>query len=72
MITTFPSIVKSILKQLCPNDYPVLNSRLFFEIWLTFVLDKGLTSMRDLFYQLNKSGISANISTFSKACKTRQ
>ncbi|MEO0308820.1 MAG: IS4 family transposase, partial [Gloeomargarita sp. DG02_3_bins_56] len=28
--------------------------------------------MRDLFYRLNKSGISANISTFSKACKTRQ
>ncbi|MEN9274452.1 MAG: transposase, partial [Gloeomargarita sp. DG02_4_bins_56] len=60
------------LKQLCPNDYPVLNSRLFSEIWLTFVLDKGLTSIRDSFYQLNKSGISANISTFSKACKTRQ
>lgn len=72
MITSFPRIVKSILKQLCPHDYPVLNSRLFFEIWLTFVLDQSLTSMRDLFYRLNKAGIPVDISTFSKACKTRQ
>lgn len=72
MITSFPGIVKSILKQLCPHDYPVLNSRLFFEIWLTFVLDQSLTSMRDLFYRLNKAGIPIDISTFSKACKTRQ
>jgi putative transposase len=28
--------------------------------------------MRDLFYQLNHTGISVDISTFSKACKTRQ
>lgn len=72
MIVSFPKLVKSILMQLCPHDYPVLNSRLFFEIWLTFVLDNGLTSMRDLFYRLNRSGISVDISTFSKACKTRQ
>jgi len=72
MITSFPQLVKSILKQLCPHDYPVLNSRLFFEIWLTFVLDKGLTSMRDLFYRLNRTGISVDISTFSKACKARK
>lgn len=72
MITSFPRLVKSILKQLCPHDYPVLNSRLFFEIWLTFVLDQSLTSMRDLFYRLNKAGIKVDISTFSKACKTRQ
>lgn len=72
MIASFPKLVKLILKQLCPHDYPVLNSRLFFEIWLTFVLDNGLTSMRDLFYRLNRSGISVDISTFSKACKTRQ
>jgi putative transposase len=57
--------------QLCPHDYPVLNSRLFFEIWLTFVLDRGLTSMRDLFYRLNRTGVEVDISTFSKACKTR-
>jgi len=72
MMTSFPKLVKSILTQLCPHDYPVLNSRLFFEIWLTFVLDKGLTSMRDLFYRLNHSGIPVNISTFSKACKNRK
>lgn len=72
MVTSFPGVVKSILKRLAPHDYPVLNSRLFFEIWLTFVLDGSLTSMRDLFYRLNRSGISVDISTFSKACKTRQ
>jgi putative transposase len=72
MIASFPRIVKSILQQLCPHDYPVLNSRLFFEIWLTFVLDQSLTSMRDVFYRLNKTGIPVDISTFSKACKTRK
>lgn len=29
-------------------------------------------SMRDLFYRLNHAGIAVDISTFSKACKTRQ
>lgn len=72
MLTSFTKIVKRILKLLSPNDYPVLNSRLFFEIWLTFVLDASLTSMRDLFYRLNHSGIEVDISTFSKACKNRQ
>jgi putative transposase len=71
MLHSFPNIVKSLLKKLSPQDYPVLNSRLFFEIWLTFILDQGLTSMRELFYRLNHSGISVDISTFSKACKTR-
>jgi len=72
MIRSFPSLVKSLLKRLPPNDYPVLNSRLFLEIWLTFVLDAGLTSMRALFYRLQYSGIKVDMSTFSKACKTRQ
>lgn len=72
MLSSFPKIVKSLLKRLSPSDYPVLNSRLFFEIWLTFVLDASLTSMRDLFYRLNHAGIDVDISTFSKACKTRQ
>jgi putative transposase len=71
MLLSFPAIVKSLLKRLSPSDYPVLNSRLFFEIWLTFVLDQSLTSMRDLFYRLNHAGIDVDISTFSKACKTR-
>lgn len=72
MLSSFPKLVKSILKQLSPCDYPVLNSRLFFEIWLTFVLDQSLMSMRDLFYRLNHAGIPVDISTFSKACKSRQ
>jgi putative transposase len=61
-----------LLQRLSPSDYSVLNTRLFFEIWLTFVLDKSLTSMRDLFYRLNRGGVTVDISTFSKACKTRQ
>ena len=52
MIASFSNIVKSILKELPTNDYPVLNSRLFFEIWLNFVLDSSLTSMRDLFHRI--------------------
>ncbi|MBE9008416.1 IS4 family transposase, partial [Fortiea sp. LEGE XX443] len=46
---SLPRIVKDILKELAKNDYPVLNSRLFFECWLSYVLDNSLTSMRDLF-----------------------
>jgi putative transposase len=72
MTNSFSKIVKSFLKQLSATDYPVLNSRLFFQIWLAFILDKSLTSMRDLFYRLEHSGIEVDISTFSKACKTRQ
>lgn len=72
MLPSFPNIIKLLLKRLLPNDYPVLNTRLFFEIWLTFVLDASLMSMRDLFYRLNHAGIDVDISTFSKACKTRQ
>lgn len=71
MVLSFSKIVKSILKELPANDYPVLNSRLFFETWLNFVLDSSLTSMRDLFYRLNHTGIKVDISTFSKACKYR-
>lgn len=70
-MSSFQKIVKSILKQLNGHDYPVLNSQLFLKIWLTYVLDQGLTSMRALFYRLNKSGIKVDISTFSKANKTR-
>jgi hypothetical protein len=71
MLRSFPNIVKQILKGLPMNDYPVLHSCLFFQIWLTCILDKSLTSMRDLFYLLNHSGITVDISTFSKACKPR-
>jgi len=66
-MASFQKIVKSILNQLSGHDYPVLNSQLFFKIWLTYALDPGLTSMRALFYRLNKSGIYVDISIFSKA-----
>jgi len=71
MVRSFSQIVKPILKSLPEHDYPVLSSRRFFEIWLTFILDQGLMSMRDLFFKLNHTGISVDISTFSKACKNR-
>jgi len=34
-MASFQKIVKSILNQLSGHDYPVLNSQLFFKIWLT-------------------------------------
>jgi putative transposase len=71
MLRSFPGIVKTLLKKLPTNDYPVLNSRLFVQIWLNLILDKSLTSLRDLFFRLNNSGIPVDISTFSKACKQR-
>ncbi|WNC54229.1 MULTISPECIES: IS4 family transposase [unclassified Thermosynechococcus] len=70
-MASFATLVKSILNRLSPCDYPVLNSQLFFKIWLTYVLDQGLTSMRALFYRLNHAGITVDMSTFSKANKTR-
>lgn len=71
IINSFPKIVKSILSLLPKNDYPVLNSRLFFECWLGYALDNSLTSMRDLFKRLNNTGIDVNMSTFSKASSHR-
>ncbi|MBW4642677.1 MAG: IS4 family transposase [Goleter apudmare HA4340-LM2] len=67
IIKSFPKIVKDILSELPKKDYPVLNSRLFFECWLSYVLDNSLTSMRDLFKRLNNTGFEVDISTFSKA-----
>nr|MBH8576097.1 IS4 family transposase [Dendronalium phyllosphericum CENA369] len=67
IINSFPKIVKDILRGLPKNDYPVLNSRLFFECWLSYALDNSLTSMRDLFNRLNNTGFEVDISTFSKA-----
>lgn len=71
IINTFPKIVKNILKALPKNDYPVLNSRLFFECWLSYAMDNSLTSMRDLFKRLNNTGYEVDISTFSKASAHR-
>ncbi len=70
-MASFAAIVKSILQKLSPCDYSVLNTQLLFKIWLTYVLDHGLTSMRALFYRLNHGGIPVAMSTFSKANKTR-
>jgi len=67
IINSFPKIVKGILRGLPKNDYPVLNSRLFFECWLSYAMDNSLTSMRDLFNRLNNTGFEVDISTFSKA-----
>ncbi|MEH2363070.1 transposase [Nostoc sp.] len=67
IINSFPKIVKGVLRGLPKNDYPVLNSRLFFECWLSYAMDNSLTSMRDLFKRLNNTGFEVDISTFSKA-----
>jgi len=64
-------IIKYILRDLPKNDYPVLNSRLFFGCWLSLVMDNSLTSMRDLFKRINNTGIDVDISTFSKASSHR-
>lgn len=71
IIRSFPKIVKEVLATLPKNDYPVLNTRLFVECWLSYAMDKSLTSMRDLFKRLNNKGIEVNISTFSKASQHR-
>ena len=67
IVNHLTKIVKDILKRLPKNDYPVLNSRLFVECWLAYVLDNSLTSMRDLFKRINPTGFEVDISTFSKA-----
>lgn len=71
MLSNFPKIVKKYLGQLPKNDYPQLNTFLFVSCWLTFALDAGINSMRDLFSQLNLQGIKVDVSTFSKASKSR-
>lgn len=71
ILSNFPKIVKALLKDLPKNDYPVLNSFLFVSCWLGWVMDQSLVSMRDLFMRLNTRNIEVDISTFSKASKTR-
>lgn len=71
MVLSFAKIVKSVLKDLPKNDYPVLNTRLFVKCWLGYAMDKSLTSMRDLFKRLNGTGFAADVSTFSKASQCR-
>ncbi len=64
-------IVRKYWAHLPKNDYPVLSTRKFVSCWLGFVLDQSLNSMRDLFKRLKIGGIELDISTFSKASKTR-
>jgi putative transposase len=71
ILNSFPQIVNNILKDLPKNDYPVLNSRLFVECWLSYALDSSLTSMRGVFKRLNNTGFTVDISTFSKASSHR-
>ncbi len=71
MLLDFPQLVKTFLSALPNDDFPVLDSRLFFSCWLALVMDKSTLSMQDLFKRLNHTGISVDISTFSKACKSR-
>lgn len=70
-IASFSKLVKRHLASLPSNDYPVLDTQTFVSCWLSFSLDKSLTSMRDLFRRLNLRNISIDISTFSKASKHR-
>jgi len=71
MVLSFTKIVKGLLKNLPKNDYPVLNTRLFVECWLSYTMDRSLTVVRDLFKRLNRTGFDLNISTFSKASSQR-
>ncbi|BAC88813.1 IS4-like element ISGvi3 family transposase [Gloeobacter violaceus] len=71
MLLDFPQLVKTALSSLPNDDFPVLDSRLFFSCWLALVMDKSTVSMRDLFKRVNHTGIPVDISTFSKACKSR-
>ncbi len=70
-VSNFPRIIKSLLKKLPKNDYPVLNTFLFASCWIGFSMDKSLVSMRDLLTRVNSRGKRLDISTFSKASKTR-
>ncbi|NJK63218.1 MAG: IS4 family transposase [Synechococcaceae cyanobacterium SM2_3_1] len=71
MTSNFPKIAKKILSDLPKDDYPVLNTFLFVSCWLSFALDQSQSTMRSLFFRLNTRGISVDISTFSKASKSR-
>lgn len=63
--------MKKILKDLPRNDYPVMNTFMFVSCWISFALDKSLTSMRDLCTRLSLQGLNVELSTFSKASKIR-
>jgi putative transposase len=64
-------LIKPLLNLLPKNDYPVLDTRLFVLIWIHFILDARVSTMRGLFFLLNHLNFRVDISTFSKACKHR-
>jgi putative transposase len=70
-LRSLPGVVKSLLTQLPSHDYPVMNTQLFVKIWLTYILDKSVTSLRDLFFQLNHTGVEGSLSAFSRASSSR-
>lgn len=72
LLSNFPQIVQKHLGHLPQDDYPVLNTFKFVSIWLSFVLDQSQSSMRSLFQRLNIRGETVDISTFSKASKSRE
>ncbi|MFM6530798.1 MAG: glycosyltransferase family 2 protein, partial [Dolichospermum sp.] len=55
-LKNFPEVVKTILKPLPKKDYPVLDTFSFVSVWLQYVMDKSIVSMRDLFQRLNNQG----------------
>lgn len=70
-VSNFPRVIKSLLKNLPKNDYPVLNTFLFASCWIGFGMDQSLVSMRDLITRVNSRGKKLDLSTFSKASKSR-
>jgi putative transposase len=71
MVINFPKLVNQYLGKLPKHDYPVLNTRLFVSLWLSFALDQSLDSMQSLFKRLKFQGQSPDITTFSKAARHR-
>lgn len=71
MLSNFPKIINQFLGDLPKNDYPVLDTFKFVSCWLSFVMDRSQSSMRDLFKRLNVRGIDMDMSNFSKASKNR-
>lgn len=71
MLKQLRQLIKPLLKLLPQDDYPVLDSQLFVLIWIHFILDARISTMRGLFFLLNHLGFKVNMSTFSKAFKNR-
>ena len=64
-------MAKRHLGHLPQDDDPVLHTFLFASCWMSFILDRGQTSMRELFKHLKIRGVKVDASTFSKVSKHR-